>query len=429
MKHNIVYIISLIIPGSGHLLLKQWKIGVTGVMILLAEILTIIKFIVPTLQLAAFKQNDGRLTIGAEPFIHDSFIILIGAVLGVVLLALFIIIHLVYAINAQRIANEIALYGSITTRWNNISGEVIPNLIITPKFLLIFGFILLPAVVSIIVAFTNYRTPILPPAFLIEWRGFENFAKLATDPRMSALFYETLSWTVVWTFSSSLLVISLGILLAVMVNNKYIKGKQLFRTIFILPWAVPAFLTILIFQYFFSRLGAMNSIIIPWLTGQPYSLDNTIPFLINPELAKITIILIQGWLGFPYIFILVTGILQTIPSNLYEASSIDGGNAFSNFFHITLPLILISASPVFITQVAFNFNNVVIIYLLSGAVVTPVGSMYSPLETIPSLGFRLMLDSRFNEAAVFSLIVTSVVGIAIVFSWIKSGAFKNEEVM
>jgi arabinogalactan oligomer / maltooligosaccharide transport system permease protein len=432
MNIKSIFFSSLLIPGSGHFFIKKTKMAISGLVIFILEILIATIVIFPTLSLLAVKQPNGKYTVGAEPFVHDSFIIIMGSVAGISLLCVFALIHYFYASNARKMAREIAEFGSaqsLKASFKAVSGELVPNLVTLPKFMLLFAFSVIPAIVSTIVAFTNYRRPILPPAFLIEWRGLENFGKLISDPRISVLFRDTLTWTIVWTLAASTLTIALGTTLAVIANNKHIKGKKFFRTVFVLPWAVPSFLTILIFQYFFSRLGAMNSVVIPFLTGLPYDMERTIPFLINPSIAKITIILIQVWLGFPYIFILVTGVLQTIPDDLYEASGIDGGGAFSNFFDITLPLILISVAPVFITQFTFNFNNVVIIYLLSDALVTPIGAIYGPLETVASAGFRLMMDARFNEAAVFGLIVSTVVGSVVLYTWLKSGAFKNEEVM
>jgi arabinogalactan oligomer/maltooligosaccharide transport system permease protein len=294
---------------------------------------------------------------------------------------------------------------------------------------LLFVFALLPAIVSIVVAFTNFKRPVLPPAFLIEWKGFTNFERLFTNERTAAAFQETLSWTLTWTFCASALTIVLGTVLAVVANNKHIRGKKFFRTVYILPWAVPAFLTILVFQLFFSKVGGMNTMVIPFFTGNEYDVSTAIGFFLNADYAKITIILIQAWLGFPYVFILVTGVLQTIPDDLYEASAIDGGNAWTNFFDITLPLILISVAPVFITQFTFNFNNVTIVYMLGEATVQTVGSIYKPLDTISSLGFRLMMDAKYNEAAVYTLITSTVVGAVVLYSWLKAGAFKNEEVM
>lgn len=436
MKPNVAFILSLVLPGSAHFFHKRFKIGLAGVAILGVELLTFFKFMLPNFALLAVRHTTGefagRVTIGAEPFVDDSFLILVAAVLGILLLLIYGVIHYGFARDARHISEQMQRQGfavSSAERFKELASEIIPNAITAPKFILIFIFMLLPAVISVVIAFTNYRRPILPPAFLIEWRGMENFIRVLTDERTNAVFRDTLSWTIIWTFSASALTIALGTMLAIVANNKHIKGKKFFRTIFILPWAVPAFLTILVFQLFFSKIGAMNTLVIPFFSGTPYDTATAIGFLLRSDLAKVTIILIQAWLGFPYIFVLVTGVLQTIPDDLYEASGIDGGNPVSNFFDITLPLILISVAPVFITQFTFNFNNVLIIYILGEAVVKPIGAMYGPLETIASLGFRLMLDARYNEAAVFSLIVSTVVAAIVLFSWLKMGAFKNEEVM
>jgi arabinogalactan oligomer/maltooligosaccharide transport system permease protein len=225
-----------------------------------------------------------------------------------------------------------------------------------------------------------------------------------------------------------MLTIILGISLALLVNKKEVKGKKFFRSIYLLPWAVPAFLTILIFQIFFSKIGAANTIIIPFFTGNEYAVSTAVGFLQDPFLAKITIILIQAWLGFPFVFILTTGVLQGIPDDLYEAASIDGASAWTKFWDITFPMIMIAAAPMLITQFTFNFNNVTIIYLLGGSVAKEVGAQYGELETIASLGYQLMLDSQFATAAVFTLITSVLVSTVVLISWIRVGAFKNEEV-
>lgn len=432
MNQQLIFYMSLLIPGSGHLLLKRWRLALVGFVIFALELASFIFFMLPNFQLLFVSQAGGNATIGIEPFVHDSILIMVSSVLAMMLLVIFGFIHYGFARDAKHTAIQINTQGYAVSTYQKmkaLSGELLPNIITLPQFILMFVFMLLPVLVSIMIAFTNYRKPILPPAFLIEWTGLENFRSVVTNPTTSAVFSETLVWTIVWTFCASLLTIVLGTLLAVVANNKNIKGKKFFRTIYILPWAVPAFLTILIFQIFFSKVGVMNTVVIPFFTGNPYTVDGAIGFLLNASSAKVLVILIQAWLGFPYVFILVTGVLQTIPDDLYEASSIDGGNPITNFFDITLPLILISVAPVFITQFTFNFNNVTIIYLLGEATVKNVGSIYRPLDTIASLGFRLMLEAKYNEAAVFTLITSTVVGIIVLFTWIKTGAFKNEEVM
>ncbi|MDE1238919.1 carbohydrate ABC transporter permease [Vibrio aestuarianus] len=432
MSQPFVFWLSMLIPGCGHLALRRMREALFGFSILALEILVFIQFTLPNFRLLAVEQPNGKITIGAERFVDDSFLIMVGSTVGAMMILVFFALHYAFARDAQDVKRQIDESGfaiTFTEKVRGLSHEIVPNLITAPKFILLFVFALLPAIVSIVVAFTNFKRPVLPPAFLIEWKGFTNFERLFTNERTAAAFQETLSWTLTWTFCASALTIVLGTLLAVVANNKHIRGKKFFRTVYILPWAVPAFLTILVFQLFFSKVGGMNTMVIPFFTGNEYDVSTAIGFFLNADYAKITIILIQAWLGFPYVFILVTGVLQTIPDDLYEASAIDGGNAWTNFFDITLPLILISVAPVFITQFTFNFNNVTIVYMLGEATVQTVGSIYKPLDTISSLGFRLMMDAKYNEAAVYTLITSTVVGAVVLYSWLKAGAFKNEEVM
>lgn len=432
MSQQFIFWLSMVIPGSGHMLLHRVRETLFGLSLLALEILVFSQFILPNFRLLAVEQANGKITIGLERFVNDSFLIMVGSTLGAIMLFVFIAFHYGFARDAKDVKRQIDINGfaiTFTEKVRGLSHEIVPNLITAPKFILLFVFSFLPAIVSIAVAFTNYKRPILPPAFLLEWKGFSNFERLFTNERLASGFWDTLSWTMTWTFCASALTIVLGTVLAVVANNKHIRGKKFFRTVYILPWAVPAFLTILVFQLFFSKVGGMNTMVIPFFTGNEYNVSTAIGFFLNADYAKMTIILIQAWLGFPYVFILVTGVLQTIPDDLYEASSLDGGNAWSNFFDITLPLILISVAPVFITQFTFNFNNVTIVYMLGEATVQTVGSVYKPLDTISSLGFRLMMDAKYNEAAVYTLIASTFVGAIVLYSWLKAGAFKNEEVM
>lgn len=433
-KH--IFWISFLLPGSGSLLLKRYKKGFIELLITAIGWFSTIFYLLPTIFRAFFRnpseEYDGNLTLGQVPYEDNSFLILIGAVFASLVILSFIFIAYVIARSAMKLKIEIDEGKEILSfreKAKLLAPDVIPYAIQSPAIILMLLFLIVPAIVSIAIAFTNYKQPILPPAFLIEWKGFENFASLVTDARLSSVFSETILWTLIWTVCASTLTIVIGLLLAVISNSKKIKGKKFFRTVYLLPWAVPAFLTILIFQIFFSKVGTFNTVVLPLLTATPYSVSGAIGFLIDPNLAKVTIILIQAWLGFPYIYILTTGILQTIPDDLYEAASMDGGNAFTNFMDITLPIIFQSAAPTFITQYTFNFNNVTIIYLLADSVVKNVGSLYSPLETVASLGYQLTLDAEYSTAAVFTLVTSVIVSIVVLTLWIKTGAFKKEDVI
>jgi len=436
MKQKFIFISSFLLPGSGHLYLKHKKTALFGLIFSIFSYIFIFNTINTILTKVFVYHTSGEYaglwTIGQIPYEDDSFFILLIFVFSIIFLVFLILIAYWFARDSRNIYTKIQNGEEIINlkeQMRAVAPDLIPNMITSPIFILMLIFMLIPSIISIMIVFTNYAKPILPPAFLLEWTGFDNFVSLITNPKTSAVFAETFQWTMIWTFCASTFSIALGMFLAVLTNAKKIKGKKFIRTVFLLPWAVPAFLTILIFQIFFSKIGAANTMLIPFLTGTDYSISTAVPFLIDPDLAKMTIIMIQTWLGFPFVYVLVTGILQAIPDDLYEASSIDGGNAWSNFWDITFPMIMMSAAPMLITQYTFNFNNVTIIYLLGSSVVKDVGSYYSPLETISSLGYQLTLQADFATAAVFTLITSVCVSAVVVTMWLKTGAFRNEEVM
>ena len=148
--------------------------------------------------------------------------------------------------------------------------------------------------------------------------------------------------------------------LAIIVNQPGIKGKAIIRTIFILPWAVPAFVSILVFAGMFNEtFGAINNQVLA-LFG-----IEKIAWMTDPFWSKIALIMIQTWLGSRSFFAMTTGILQSIPGELYEAATVDGATAWQQFCKITLPLVLYATAPILITQYTFNFNNFSIIYLFN----------------------------------------------------------------
>ncbi len=437
MNKTLIFWLSFFVPGSGHLLLKRYKRAAFSFVYTIISYFAIVSTLLPSI-MSSFVYHisgnyAGSLVIGTTEYQDDSFILLMGTVFAIGCIFAIFLVNYAIARDARSIKKALDCGEEVMSfkdKARVLAPNIVPNAIASPAFILMLLFLIVPSIVSILIAFTNYRSPILPPAYLVEWSGLDNFISLFTDPRLLQGFTDTLGWTITWTFGATMLTLVLGIFLAVLCNNKRVKGKKFFRTVYLLPWAVPAFLTILIFEIFFSRIGTMNTVVIPFFTGIEYELGNAVPFLMDANLMKGIIILIQGWLGFPYIFILVTGILQAIPDDLYEASGMDGGNAWTNFWDITFPIVFNSAAPTFITQFTFNFNNVVIIYLLTESVVKEVGAVYGPLETIASLGYRLMVEEQdFSTAAVFTLITSTVVSIVVLTSWIKSGAFKKEDVM
>ena len=203
-------------------------------------------------------------------------------------------------------------------------------------------------------ALVDDKTAILEPG----WRApiwFENYTKILTDPRVREPLVRVFIWTVAFALLTVLTTFALGLLLALALNRP-IFGRRIYRSILVLPYAMPSVMSILIWGGMFNtEFGAINNL-----------LGTDIAWFQSPTFAKFAIILVNLWLGFPYFYLISSGALQAIPSELLEAASIDGANPRQIFRRITMPLLLQILSPLLIASFAFNFNNFNLIYLLTG---------------------------------------------------------------
>lgn len=190
------------------------------------------------------------------------------------------------------------------------------------------------------------------------WRApiwFENYTKILTDPRVRAPLIKVFIWTVIFATATVLTTFGLGLLLALALN-KAIRGRRIYRSILVLPYAMPSVMSILIWGGMFNtEFGAINTL-----------LGTHIAWFSDPNFARLAVIVVNLWLGFPYFYLISSGSLQAIPSELLEAAAIDGANPRQIFRKITLPLLLQILSPLLIASFAFNFNNFNLIYLLTG---------------------------------------------------------------
>jgi arabinogalactan oligomer/maltooligosaccharide transport system permease protein len=203
-------------------------------------------------------------------------------------------------------------------------------------------------------ALADDKNAILEPG----WRApiwFENYTKIITDPRVREPLIRVFIWTVVFALLTVLTTFALGLLLALALN-KPIRGRRIYRSILVLPYAMPSVMSILIWGGMFNtEFGAINTL-----------LGTNIAWFSDPNFARVAVILVNLWLGFPYFYLISSGSLQAIPSELLEAAAIDGANPRQIFRKITLPLLLQILSPLLIASFAFNFNNFNLIYLLTG---------------------------------------------------------------
>ncbi len=189
--------------------------------------------------------------------------------------------------------------------------------------------------------------------------GFTNYTRMLFDPDFRGPFVSIFIWTVVFAGLTVLFSTALGMTLAVLLNWEGLKYRTLYRTLLFLPYAVPGFISILIFKGLFNQnFGEINAILNAVFGIRP-------AWFADPLLAKTMILIVNTWLGYPYIMVLCTGLIKAIPADLYEASAIAGAKPLSNFFRITVPLIAKPLTPLLISAFAFNFNNFVLISLLT----------------------------------------------------------------
>ncbi len=189
--------------------------------------------------------------------------------------------------------------------------------------------------------------------------GFANYTRMATDPEFRGPFLSIFIWTVMFSGLTLLFTLAVGMPLAVLLNWEALRFRGLYRTLLFLPYAVPAFISILVFKGLFNQnFGEINTILSALFNIKP-------AWFADPLLAKVMILIVNTWLGYPYVMVLCSGLIKSIPSDLYEASAIAGASPLTNFFKITTPLIVKPLTPLLITIFAFNFNNFVVISLLT----------------------------------------------------------------
>ncbi len=255
----------------------------------------------------------------------------------------------------------------------------------------------------------DFLAETLEPGFTVS-AGWDNFTRIFTDEGIQKPFIQIFIWTVLFSLLTVVFTVILGMVLACVVQWEALKGKGIYRLLLILPYAVPSFISILIFKGLFNQsFGEINMIL--------NSLFGISPEWFNdPFLAKVMILIVNTWLGYPYMMILCMGLLKAIPADLYEASAMDGASTWQNFTKITFPLLLKPLTPLMIASFAFNFNNFVLIQLLTNGrpdmlgTTTPAG--YTDL--LVSYTYRIAFEGSgsqdFGLAAAIATIIFLLVG-------------------
>jgi len=263
------------------------------------------------------------------------------------------------------------------------------------------------------------------------WRvevGLANFQTIFTDVQLRAPLLKVITWTFVFAFLTVLTTFILGLLIAFLFNHEKLRGKKLYRAVMILPYAFPGFLSAYVWVGLLNREnGFINTVIL----GQTPGNEGNFPWLLEENPARLAVLLVNLWLGFPYMFLITTGALQSIPSELNEAAEIDGASAWQNFRLIKLPLLLISIAPLLISSFAYNFNNFSIIYLLtkggpndSGVTDYDVGGTDILITFVYKIAFS-GTGQNYGLASAFSILIFFVIATISLISFRRTKAFEE----
>ena len=299
----------------------------------------------------------------------------------------------------------------------------IHKLLMFPPFMMLMIFTIVPLVYMMLMAFTNY-SKVGDHLTLFDWVGMDNFISLFdSTSALGRQFVPVLTWTLIWAFFATFLNFFAGTVMAMIITRPSTRLKGFWRTVFSLTIAVPQFVSLLIIRTMFKPEGAVNSFLMDmgWI-------ETALPFFTDAMWARVTIIVINMWVGIPYTVMSVTGILQNIPAEQYEAARIDGANAFQQFMNVTLPYMIFVMTPTLISSFTGNINNFNIIYLLSGGGPTYVGDSAGQTDLLVTWLYKLTIDNQqYNLAAVIGILTFIVLATVSLITYRSSGSYKNEE--
>jgi arabinogalactan oligomer / maltooligosaccharide transport system permease protein len=256
------------------------------------------------------------------------------------------------------------------------------------------------------------------------YTGFHNFGKLVNDPLYRTPFLKVFVWTFAYATLTVFFSFAAGLFLAIALDKKGLRGQRLYRSVMVIPYAIPGFLSLLIWAGLLNdSFGVVNRSIFSHL-------GFTVPWLFDANWAKVSVVLVSVWLTTPYFFLVSLGALQSIPAELTEAAKVDGGGAWSIFRRVTLPLLLVAVGPLLIASFAFNFNNFNNIYLLTGGgPYTGSSSIAGSTDILISYTYKLAIATGkgqdYGLASAVAIIIFFIVATISGITFYRSKALEN----
>ncbi|WP_031313860.1 carbohydrate ABC transporter permease [Caldanaerobacter subterraneus] len=299
----------------------------------------------------------------------------------------------------------------------SLKDKLRPYAYLSPAILSMTVLSFAPMAYTIYIAFTNFN---LYHFKNYQFVGFKNFVDILTGP-FKNVFAPVFVWTVIYALSATLLSYIVGLLLAVILNNKHMWETNFYRAILIIPWGLPGTIAVLTWTGLLNQqYGGINLIL------QKLHLP-MIPWLLEPFWAKVAIIMVSVWMGYPFMMNASLGALQAIPPELYEVADIDGASWFQKLTKITLPMLTSSTLPLIISSFAYNFNNFGTAFLITGGGPPRTDTSFAGhTDILVSAAYKLTMQAnRYDLASALSIIIFLIIGTLSLLNMRLTGAFKE----
>lgn len=381
-----------------------------------------------------------RQNTSVTKYLDHSVFMMIDGIFCLVIIAFFVILYIINVNGAKKAAEKIIKNNKFPTMKeskNDISQNSFATLGIAPAVIMICIFSLVPLLFSALVAFTNYSSPDhIPPNNLVSWVGLENFVTMFSTTigggEWVGSFINAAIWTIIWAVFATFTCFFVGFFYAFVLQDKRVVIPKFFRTIYIFPYAIPTMLSLFVWANLLNgTIGPINRTL--QLLGL---IEQPVPWLSNPWVAKGSLIFVNIWIGFPYSMILTTSSMTAISNSLYEAAVIDGATKWQQFKSITYPLVMFQLTPTLIMQFAGNINNFgAVFFLTSGGPNLPQAgftttTLCGATDLLISWIYKLTMytPARYQLASVLSLLVFVVLVPFALYSFTRTKSFKEGEV-
>ncbi|AIQ14713.1 sugar ABC transporter permease [Paenibacillus durus] len=423
-------VLSILVMGAGQLNNRQYGKGIalmllhfTGLYAVIAKLPHAVWALVTLGEKPTRLEKVGKLY---QQVMGDHSIYLL--VEGLIMIFLMFLLLAVYVQNIRdayhcaRLREEGVPLHTFRQTLHFLLDYRFPQIAIAIPVLGVVFFTVMPIVFMILLAFTDFTRSHMPPAQLINWHGLETFRDIFRLRVWSETFYGVTLWTLIWAVASTLTCFGAGFIIALAVQQKDIRFKKFWRTIFILPYAIPLFVSTLILRNVFNgQFGPVNDYLELMGFGR-------VPWLSDPEWAKLTLVLVNMLLGFPVIMLMIIGVLSTIPGDMYEAADIDGADGLQKLRLITFPTVMYTMMPILIMQFVANINNFNVIYLLTGG--NPVNGNYQfagHTDILITWLYKLSMEQgQYNFASVIGIFIFVLLSGFAIWSIRRTKSFKEE---